>query len=33
VDGWRKFLYMLAMNKFLEAAPGVDIHIVTQERD
>lgn len=33
VHGWRKFLYMLAMNKILEAAPGVDIHIVTQERN
>ena len=33
VDGWRKWLYMNAMNRFLRGAPAVDIHIVTQEPD
>jgi two-component system sensor histidine kinase KdpD len=31
VDGWRKWLYMTAMNRFLRGAPAVDVHIVTQE--
>ena len=31
VDGWRKYLYLAAMNRFLANAPGVDVHIVTQE--
>src|SRR5215471_6302803 len=29
--GWRKFLYLTAINKFLRDAPPVDVHIVTQE--
>jgi two-component system sensor histidine kinase KdpD len=33
VDGWRKFLYMNAINRFLSDAPAVDVHIVTQEPD
>ncbi len=33
VDGWRKWLYMTAMNRFLRGAPAVDVHIVTQEPD
>jgi two-component system sensor histidine kinase KdpD len=33
VDGWRKFLYMQAINRFLSDAPAVDVHIVTQEPD
>lgn len=33
VDGWRKWLYMTAMNRFLNGAPAVDVHIVTQEPD
>ncbi len=33
VEGWRKFLYMTAINRFLRNAPAVDVHIVTQEPD
>jgi len=33
VDGWRKILYMNAINRFLRGAPAVDVHIVTQEPD
>lgn len=33
VDGWRTWLYMTAMNRFLRGAPAVDVHIVTQEPD
>lgn len=33
VEGWRKLLYMNAINRFLRHAPAVDIHIVTQEPD
>jgi two-component system, OmpR family, sensor histidine kinase KdpD len=33
VDGWRKLLYMNAINRFLKGAPTVDVHIVTQEAD
>ncbi|HEX2328783.1 MAG TPA: histidine kinase [Candidatus Angelobacter sp.] len=29
--GWRKYLYLLAMNRFLANAANVDVHIVTQE--
>jgi two-component system sensor histidine kinase KdpD len=32
-DGWRKFLYLNAMNRFLRDAPAVDVHIVTQEQE
>jgi two-component system, OmpR family, sensor histidine kinase KdpD len=31
VKGWRKYLYLSALHKFLRDAPAVDIHIVTQE--
>jgi two-component system, OmpR family, sensor histidine kinase KdpD len=33
VEGWRKLLYMNAINRFLRDAPTVDVHIVTQEPD
>jgi two-component system sensor histidine kinase KdpD len=29
--GWRKYLYLAAMNRFLANAVNVDVHIVTQE--
>jgi len=29
--GWQKYLYLNAIQKFLRDAPGVDVHIVTQE--
>ena len=31
VDGFRKLLYMNAINRFLAEAPAVDVHIVTQD--
>lgn len=33
VEGWRKMLYLNAINRFLKDAPAVDVHIVTQEPD
>jgi two-component system, OmpR family, sensor histidine kinase KdpD len=33
VEGWRKYLYMTAIHRFLREAPAVDVHIVTQETD
>jgi two-component system sensor histidine kinase KdpD len=33
VEGWRKYLYMTAIHRFLREAPAVDVHIVTQEID
>jgi len=33
VEGWRKILYLNAINRFLREAPAVDVHIVTQEAD
>ncbi len=33
VEGWRKLLYLNAINRFLRDAPAVDVHIVTQEPD
>jgi two-component system sensor histidine kinase KdpD len=33
VEGWRKYLYMTAIHRFLRDAPSVDVHIVTQEAD
>jgi two-component system, OmpR family, sensor histidine kinase KdpD len=33
VQGWRKYLYMTAINRFLREAPAADVHIVTQEPD
>jgi two-component system, OmpR family, sensor histidine kinase KdpD len=32
-QGLRKYLYLSAVNRFLREAPGVDVHIVTQEVD
>jgi two-component system sensor histidine kinase KdpD len=32
-QGWRKYLYFSAMQRFLHNAPAVDVHIVTQEAD
>lgn len=29
--GWQKWLYLAAIQRFLQNAPGVDVHIVTQE--
>jgi two-component system sensor histidine kinase KdpD len=31
VKGWKRFLYLTAVQKFLREAPPVDVHIVTQE--
>lgn len=31
VKGWRKYLYLSAIHRFLRDAPAVDVHIVTQE--
>jgi two-component system, OmpR family, sensor histidine kinase KdpD len=33
IEGWRKYLYMTAIHRFLRDAPAVDVHIVTQEND
>ncbi len=33
VAGWRRVLFLNAVQKFLRAAPPVDVHIVTQEPD
>ena len=30
-SGWRRYLYLSAVHKFLRDAPPVDVHIVTQE--
>lgn len=30
--GWRRYLYMSAVHKFLREAPAVDVHIVTQAK-
>lgn len=30
-EGWRRYLYLSAIHKFLRDAPPVDVHIVTQE--
>jgi len=32
-EGWRKLLYLNAINRFLRDAPAVDVHIVTQDTD
>jgi two-component system sensor histidine kinase KdpD len=32
-EGWRKLLYMNAINRFLNDAPAVDVHIVTQDAE
>jgi two-component system sensor histidine kinase KdpD len=31
VQGWRKYLYLAVINRFLANAPSVDVHIVTQQ--
>src|SRR5260370_20618259 len=31
VEGWRKYLYMTAIHRFLRDAPAVDVHIVTRK--
>jgi len=31
--GWRRYLYLSSVHRFLRDAPSVDVHIVTQERD
>ena len=31
VHGWRKYLYLTAIQRLLAHAPSVDVHIVTQE--
>jgi len=31
VQGWRKYLYLVVINRFLANAPSVDVHIVTQQ--
>ena len=33
VRGWRKWLYISALHKFLRESPDVDIHVVTQESE
>jgi two-component system, OmpR family, sensor histidine kinase KdpD len=33
VHGWRKYLYLSAVHRFLRESPAVDVHIVTQETD
>jgi len=30
-SGWRRYLYLSAIHRFLRDAPPVDVHIVTQE--
>ena len=30
-EGWRKYLYLTVIQRFLRGAPAVDVHIVTQE--
>jgi two-component system sensor histidine kinase KdpD len=30
VTGWKKYLYYLALQRFMTDAPHVDVHIVTQ---
>jgi len=31
VKGWKRYLYLNTIHKFLRDAPNVDVHIVTQE--
>jgi K+-sensing histidine kinase KdpD len=30
-EGWRMYLYLTVIQKFLRHAPPIDVHIVTQE--
>lgn len=32
VKGWKKYMYYLALQRFMSEAPDVDVHIVTQEQ-
>jgi len=31
VKGWKKYAYYLALQRFMNDAPNVDVHIVTQQ--
>jgi len=31
VKGWKKYAYYLALQQFMNDAPHVDVHIVTQQ--
>jgi two-component system sensor histidine kinase KdpD len=31
VGGWKRYLYLSAIHRFLRDAPSIDVHIVTQE--
>jgi two-component system sensor histidine kinase KdpD len=31
VHGWQQYLYLTAIQRFLRAAPAIDVHIVNQE--
>jgi two-component system sensor histidine kinase KdpD len=31
VKGWKKYMYYLALQRFMNGAPDVDVHIVTQQ--
>jgi hypothetical protein len=33
VSGWREYLYLGAIQRFLRNSPPVDVHIVTQRSD
>ena len=33
IRGWRKWLYISSLHKFLRESPEVDIHVVTQEQE
>jgi two-component system, OmpR family, sensor histidine kinase KdpD len=33
VKGWKKYLYLSPAHRFIRKSPGVDVHIVTQEKD
>lgn len=33
VRGWRKYLYLSVVHRFLRESPQVDVHVVTQEAD
>jgi len=33
VHGWRKWLYISALYKFLRESPDVDVHVITQENE
>jgi two-component system sensor histidine kinase KdpD len=31
IKGWRKYMYYVALQRFMNGAPDVDVHIVTQQ--